>query len=76
MALPAGYSYEDEGWIYKSDGTGPYSVSSGGVATLLGGTLVTADPTGFSKGQDGLWYYTDGSGPYVKGTDGMYKFLN
>jgi hypothetical protein len=75
MPIPAEYSYDNGGWIWKNDGTGPYSISPTGVATFLGGSVVSASYEGFSQGVDGLYYFTDGSGPYAKGSDGMYKFL-
>jgi hypothetical protein len=76
MALPTDYSFHSSGHIMKSDGTGPYSVSSTGVVSLLGSTIINANTSGYTQDNDGLWYYSDGSGPYVKGLDGMYLFLN
>lgn len=75
MALPAGYSYDNGGWIWYEDGTGPYSISPMGVATFLGSSVVSASYDGFSQGPDGLYFFNDGSGPFAKGTDGMYKLL-
>ena len=75
MATPAGYSQDNDGWYWKNDGTGPYSISSGGVAALLGTTIVNASLTGFSLGPGGFYYYSDKSGPYIRGSGGIYKFL-
>ena len=76
MTTPAGYTQDDTGWYWKDDGTGPYSISSAGIATLLAGANVSLDPTGFTEGQQGFYYYTDGSGPYAKGSLGLFKLIS
>jgi hypothetical protein len=75
MALPAGYSYDDDGWIWDTDRYGPYSMSTGGVMTLLAGDLVSADPTNFFAGPNGFYYGSDASGPYARGAGGIYKLI-
>ena len=75
MTIPAGYTQDNTGWYWKDDGNGPYSISSGGVATLLAGLSVSASSTNFTEGPQGFYYGSDGSGPYARGPGGIYKLI-
>lgn len=71
MAIPAGYTLAPSGFFYYTDGSGPYTVSQAGVATLIGtgaggGAFVTnssgtyaARPAASSVNMGSLYYATD-----------------
>lgn len=63
MAIPAGYTPGRTGYFYFTDGSGPYTVSADGVATL-----VTA-----ASGQNTDWYFSTITGGLLNTADVVIK---
>jgi hypothetical protein len=59
MAIPNGYNLASNGYYYRTDGSGPYSISPTGVATLVG--------AGIGLGVD-VESVQDIAGPMIQGT--------
>lgn len=72
MAIPVGYVMTPSGFYARStDNSIGYSIDSAGVATFLGGTLVSATSAGYSQGPTGFWYGSDASGPFFRDGSGQ-----